>query len=323
MQLEFSMVVTLATLALLTMRPQLAFEFIDRFIPAKKPEEKSWERLLMFKKGGGSAPSPDPAIGQAALKEAQLGEAWLAESQKQFAVANERQAAQDKIANEVTQQQLGASKQAQEWATADRDRYKNVYKPMQDDFIDTAKNWDSEARQQTVADEAKADVLTNAAQQRMSTQRSQAAMGVSPTSGRFAGINAAQDASTALSAAGAQNTARNQVRKEGVALRSDAINMGSGLAVNPATSLGLGVSAGSSAMGTTSGNNAQSAGNGQILNSGYQGAMNGYGQQASILNQQYGNTLNAWNAQQSANASATGGMMSGVGSVVGMGMVAF
>lgn len=327
MQVEFSLIATLLAAAFLftQMRPQLAFEFIglDPERDDREPESKPWEALLLFKKGGGSAPSPDPAIGQAALKEAELGEEWLAFSREQFGVANERQAEQDKIANEVTQQQLDASRQAQQWATVDRDRYNKTFKPLQDEFIDTAKNWDSAERQQKVADEAKADVLTNASEQRAASERNMASMGVSPTSGRFAGVERAGELGTTLAAAGAQNNARNTVRNQAVAMKADAINMGSGLAVNPASSLGLGVSAGSAAMGTTSANNAQAAGNAQIMGNGYKAAMSGYGNQASILNQQYGNQLNAWQAQQQASANSTGALAGGIGSMVGMGMMAF
>ena len=51
--------------------------------------------------------------------------------------------------------------------------------------------------------------------------------------------------------------------------------------------------------------------------------MQGLSSQASILNQQYGNQLNAWSAQQQASASNSSGMMGGIGSMVGMGLVAF
>ena len=285
----------------------------------KREDQPAWAELLMFKKGGGSAPSPDPAIGQAALKEAQLGEDWLKFSQEQFGVANERQKEQDKLASEVTKNQLDAAKQAQGWATQDRERYQNTYVPLENEFIDKANSWDSVERQQTVAGEAKADVLTNAAQQRGATQRQMAGMGVSPTSGRFAGVDRAQETATALSAAGAQNTARNTVRNQAVDMKANAINMGKGMAVNPATSLGLGVNSGSAAYGTTAANNQQSAGNTGIVGQGYQGAMNGYNSQAGILNQQYQGQLSAWQANQ----QATGGLMSGIGSLAGMGMVAF
>lgn len=313
-----------AFLIIRNLRPPFEFAyayagFEDFDLNQEKEERPAWHDLVMFKKGGGKAPSPDPAIGQAALKEAQLGEDWLKFAEKQFADSSKRQDAQDKLANEVTRNQLEASKQAQGWATADRKRYDEVFKPLQDEFIDTAKNWDSAERQDKLAAEAKADVMNNASLARQASERNMASMGVDPTSGRYAGVARSGEVATGLAAAGAQNTARNTVRKEGVAMRADAVNMGNGLAVNPATSLGLSSSTGSAAMGTTAGNNAQAAGNASIMGQGYQAAMQGYGNQANILNQQYNNQLNAWQANQ----NASGQLWSGIGSVAGMGLMAF
>lgn len=317
-----------AVLIIRNLRPPFDFAYayagFDHFgEDTEKEERPAWHDLVMFKKGSSKAPSPDPAIGQAALKEAQLGEDWLAFAREQFKTSTDRQVEQDKLANEVTRNQLDASRQAQGWATADRQRYDEVFKPLQDEFIDTAKNWDSAERQDKLAAEAKADVINNATMARQASERNMASMGVDPTSGRYAGVDRAGSQATALAAAGAENTARNTVRKEGVAMRADAVNMGSGLAVNPATSLGLSSQTGSAAMGTTSANNAQSAGLGSIMGQGYQGAMQGYGSQASILNQQYANQLNAWQAKEQANASATGGLWGGIGSMAGMGLMAF
>ena len=317
-----------AVLIIRNLRPPFDFAYayagFDHFSEDTEKEERpAWHDLVMFKKGSSKAPSPDPAIGQAALKEAQLGEDWLAFAREQFKTSTDRQVEQDKLANEVTRNQLDASRQAQGWATADRQRYDEVFKPLQDEFIDTAKNWDSAERQDKLAAEAKADVINNATMARQASERNMASMGVDPTSGRYAGVDRAGSQATALAAAGAENTARNTVRKEGVAMRADAVNMGSGLAVNPATSLGLSSSTGSAAMGTTSANNAQSAGLGSIMGQGYQAAMQGYGSQASILNQQYANQLNAWQAKEQANASATGGLWGGIGSMAGMGLMAF
>lgn len=307
------------------LHPQFALAFVGGFPDdqPKKDEPKPWEALLMFKKGGGSAPSPDPNIGKAALLEAQTGQDYLNFAKQQFAVANERQAEQDKLSTKVTNQQLKASQMGMDWAEQDRNRYNNVFQPLQDEFIDTAKNWDSEERQNKLAAEAKADVLNNAAQQRGQAQRQMTAMGVDPTSGRYANIDRSGELATTLAAAGAENTARNQIRKEGVAMKGDAINLGSGLAVNPASSLGLGVSSGSAAYGTTASNNGQSASNASIVGNGYQTAMQGYNSQASILNSQYQNQLSAWQTQQSINAQNQSGLLGGIGSVVGMGMVAF
>ena len=282
-------------------------------------DDQPWLDLVMFKKGGSSAPAPDPQIGQAAIMNAELGEDWLEFAYKQFDVANERQVEQDKIANQVTQQQLAASKQSQEWATQDRERYDTVFKPLQDQFIDDAKNWDSAERQAGRAAEARADVINNATLARQASERNMASMGVDPTSGRYAGVSRAGEQATALAAAGAENNARNAVRKEGVAMRGEAINLGSGLGINPATSLGLSSSTGSAAYGTTAANNAQAAGNAGIVGQGFQGAMSGNSSMAGILNQQHQNQVQAWSADQQAQGSLWGG----IGSAAGMGLMAF
>lgn len=318
---EIPYILTLLVAVAMFMQPQLAYAFISPGDqePEKKPEEKPWEKLLMFKKGGSSAPSPDPNIGKAAMKQAELGESWLNFAQEQFKVSNERQKEQDVLANQVTQQQLDSSKQAQQWATEDRNRYNNTFKPLEDQFINKAQNWDSAERQQQQASEAKADVLNNASQQRQATERNMASMGVDPTSGRYAGVERAGENATALAAAGAENNARNTVRNQALSLQADAVNMGKGLAVNPASSLGLSTSAGSAAMQTTAGNNAQAAGLSSIMGQGYQAAMTGYGNQANTLNQQYQNQLNAWQANQQQSNS----LWSGLGSLAGMGLMAF
>jgi len=289
----------------------------------EKEERPAWHDYVMFKKDAAPAPSPDPAIGQAAIRNIELGEDFLDFSKEQFKVSTERQKEQDKIAKQVTDQQLAASKQSQEWATEDRKRYEDVFKPLQDKFIDDAKNWDSADRQSERAAEAKADVMNNASLARQAGERNMASMGVSPTSGRFAGVSRAGEMATGLAAAGAENTARNTVRKEGVAMRGEAINLGSGLGVNPATSLGLSSSTGSAAFGTTAGNNAQAAGLGGIVGQGYQGAMGGNSSAAGILNQQYGNQLQAWQAQTQADSQASSSLWGGLGSVAGMGLMAF
>lgn len=271
----------------------------------------------MGKKTSVAAPQADPNVGLAAQAQAELGRDWLAESTRQFEIANKRQVGIDDVTKQVTQQQLASSQQAQQWATQDRARYTGTFLPMQDRFIQDANNWDSAGRQQTVAAEARADVMTAAEQGRQTAQRQAAAMGLDPTSGRYAAIERTGNSGTALAAAGAQNAARSQVRREGMALRGDAINLGSGLGVNPAASLGLGVQAGSAAMqgGLAAAGNARA--NVAGLQGGYQTAMSGYQNQASILGQQDQRALSAWTAQTQANAQSSAGMMTGLGSLAG------
>lgn len=269
-------------------------------------------------KKGGSAPAPDPNIGIAALKSAETGEQWLSVAKEQFGVANERQAKLDDLTNQVTGEQLKSMQQANDWAASDRERYIGTFRPMEDEFIKTAENWDSPERQAEVAAEAKADVQGAAATAQQARERQMSGMGINPASGRFAGVEAAAGNTTALASAGAQNAARKQVRAQAIGLKGDAINMGRGLPSQATQALGLGAQTGNSIVGNNVQSNASWTTGTDILKSGYSMAMQGYGQQASILNEKYRSELAGWKDQQDANTKSVGGLMSGVGTLAGM-----
>jgi hypothetical protein len=179
-----------------------------------------------------------------------------------------------------------------QWAGEDRDRYKNVFQPLQDQFIQEARDYASPARMQGAANEAGADVALATRQAGDQRTRQAMATGVSPMSGRFMNASAKAGTDGALAMAGAKNLARRNVEQVGQGMRASAINMGSGLAVNPGTSMGLSNGAGQAGFG---------------------GAMQGYGQQANILGKQYDQQMQAWQAKQSS-LGAIGGAL---GSVAG------
>lgn len=220
--------------------------------------------------GGGSAPKADPNIGIAALKSANTGEKMLSWMQDQAQITNQ-------------------------WAAEDRDRYETVFQPLQDQYIAEAQNWDSAERKDAQASQAVADVRLQAKAADQTRVRQAMAMGVNPNSGRFASAAAKGATDTALAAAGAGNLARRQVEAEAEAKMANAINMGSGLAVNPATSLGLS--------------------NGAVSTGG-SAALQGYNQQGSLLNQQYQNQLQSWQASQASSS----GIFGGLGSLLGTGL---
>jgi hypothetical protein len=217
---------------------------------------------------GGSAPDQDPNMGRAALLSARTGRMMLDWMREQANVTNR-------------------------WAEEDRQRYQDIFIPMQDAFIREANTYDSPERMSAAADRAGADVALAARQQRGQMQRQLGAMGISPASGRAMGAFSNMAMDTALATAGARNLARRQVEDQARNMRAAAINMGQGLAVNPGTSMGLS-------------NNAGQAGFG--------GAMQGYGQQANILNQDYNNRYEAWAARQ----GMLGGLASGLGTLGGV-----
>ena len=281
--------------------------------------------MCFYGKGGGSsAPSPDPNIGLAALKNAQLGDSWLAFAKEQFAVGNERQEATDALNTRVIEQQLGVQEQANKWAQEDRARYKEVFQPLENDFIKTANEYASPEKQEEAAAEARSAVMQSMEMQRQSNERQMASMGVvRPDSGRFAGITRAQDMNTALAAAGAQNGARQMIRDKGIALRGDAINLGRGLPSSAATAYGIGINSGNSAVANNASGNANFYANQGIMTSGFQGAIGANSSAGSMLNSLYGNQISAWQAQQQANATSAAGIGSMVGTLGGAAITAY
>lgn len=218
-------------------------------------------------KKGGSAPSADPRVGDAAMKSAETGEKYLSFMQGQADVANQ-------------------------WAGEDRARYQGTFQPLEDAYIAEAGAYASPERKAVAATEAVADVRQQATIARGSMDRRLAATGVMPGSGR-AMETASHDAmSEGLAAAGAANNARRTVEATGEAMKANAINLGKGLAVNPATSLGLANQAGSA---------------------GFNGQMSGYGQQGQMLNMQFGQQMDAYNAKSAQSA----GLGQAVGSIIG------
>lgn len=273
--------------------------------------------------GGGSAPAADPNIGIAARENIQLGKDWLTFAQDQFDAGNVRQAQTDELNTAVIDQQLATQEQANQWAQEDRARTLSTFQPVEDQFVETAKNFDTPEKQAAAAAAAKADVMAGAATTNQANQRAMASMGISPTSGRFAGIARAQDTNTALAAAGAQNNARNMIRDKGLALKADAINMGKGLASSTAAAYGIGTNAGNSAVANNQSGNQNFYANQNVMNQGMSGAVGANNSAGSMLNQLYGNQLNAWSAQQQSNATSSAGIGQLVGTTAIAGATAF
>jgi hypothetical protein len=111
-------------------------------------------------------------------------------------------------------------------------RYRDKFRPVQDQIVSDAMTWDSAGRLDSEAAKAKSDVMSNAQAQRDASQRSMMSMGVNPNSGRFAGVERATDTMTALGAAGAQNSARDNARMQAQQLRGQAASLGQQVLAN-------------------------------------------------------------------------------------------
>ena len=180
-----------------------------------------------------------------------------------------------------------------QWADEDRSRYKDTFEPLEDQYIRDAEAHDSQERMGQRVSTARVDAQLMGQQAQDAAQRQQAAMGVTPNAGRSLALDQTARMQTGLMALGAGNQARREVRAEADNMRANAINLGKGMAVNPGTSIGLSNSA---------------------MSSGFSGAMAGYGQQGNLLNTQYQQKMQSYQANQDQAA----GLFGAAGSVIGM-----
>lgn len=254
-----------------------------------------------------SPPKPDPRIGQAAVMQAQIGmraqEAAEGFAQQQIDMSREYQ-----------DYMMGQAEITNGWAEEDRSRYTDVAVPLQDDWIAEANAYDSPERKAMAADEASADVRQQFALGRQQMQRSNAAVGVTPGSGRSQSNMNRLQAQESLGAAGAANGARRQTEATGRQLKATSINMLGGLAVNPGTSMGMSTSAGAGGMAAATNGITSAAG---TTMGGAQAAMGGQQGMISGLNTQFQQQMQGYEAKN----AAMNNLAAGVGQAAGYAMM--
>lgn len=258
-------------------------------------------------KGSSSAPSADPRIGEAAIKNVELGNEWLDFAKSQSEVANERQKTTDALTTRVTEQALATAEKNNAIADEQYAYYKDTFQPVEKQMVDEANNYDSAERKDAVAGQAAMEVGKQFAATRDANTRNMARMGINPNSGKFQASANSTAVQEALGKASASTKARTDAENMGIMLRKDAANFGRNMTGTAAQAYSTGLNAGNAAVGSNATANQTWASNNAIMTNGYSGAMSANNSAANILNSQYGNQLNAWAAENSASAASSGG----------------
>jgi len=249
------------------------------------------------------APKPDPKIAKALQAQVNLGNDYLSFAKEQFAVSQERQKSIDALTTEISTYFLDIAKE-------DRARYDTTFKPLEDQFVKTAQEFDSPERQAEAAAKAKATVQSAAAVERGASDRNLASVGVKPDSGRYAGLDRAFGLGTELTSVNAQNAARNEVRDKGLALKGAAIDLGRGISAS-------GTAAAGSASQPSLAANAQWQATPGIVQPGYASAQQGYVNQATGLTNLYSTQADIYNTQAKLASANAAGIGSFAGTVAG------
>lgn len=272
---------------------------------------------------GGSHPDSTPLYLQAMLQ-AQA----LANQQTQQALENKRadeqfewskQAYADAQAQAVpiNAQQLKNMQQQYDIAKQAQDRYTQTFIPLEDQYIASAKGWDTPEAEAAAAGAAEANVAQQLQEGRSAATRALQAYGIDPGSPKYANLEIGSRTGGAAATAGAGNQAISQRQQEGLQLLQNASTMGRNLQPTALQGYAGSNASGTGVIGNTNMINTTGA---STMGTGLQwGQMGlGYGQLGNQSIGNIGSTFNNLYQGQVAQADAeTQGLYGLAGAVVG------
>lgn len=239
-------------------------------------------------------------------------------AQDQLQWARQQDTMNRETLNRVLDIQLPAMQSSADAAVKDRQRYEQVFQPLENNLINEAQNFDSPERKTQEQGRAIADVNTAFDSQRRNALQRLESYGVDPSQTRNAALDIGVRTQQAAAQAQAATGATRNTEATGRALRADAVNLGRGLPSQVAQSYGTALQAGNSAV--AGGVNTTGAGAGAVQSAvPFQGqALQGINQGANIQNQQYANQQQNWQAGQDQTMS----WINAASGIAGMAMIA-
>jgi hypothetical protein len=275
-------------------------------------------------KGGGGAPAPDPNIGAAQLKLAEISEEYLRQWKMEvWPMLKETTLKQDIRADE--QFALDKEMQMKQIKAADTAMEEYITKgtPLRSELYKQALEAGGESDVNRMGALAMGDVKSQFGIQSDANRRQMKAYGIDPTSGRYQGQERTAGVMEAATSAAAQTKARDAAIQLGWAKKMDAAALAQGQFGNQASSTGLALSAGAQALGAGQTTMANAGAMGSSMNQAYGGAMQGWGQVGQLGVQKYNADVNAYNATQAAGGASSAGLGAGIGALAGAGIKAY
>lgn len=266
---------------------------------------------------GGSAPAPDPAIGQAALDNAALSKEALAWYKDLY--ANELlplQKEQQATGKALVEKYLSTMDKQNQFADEQNDYYQNTFKPIEKKMADEAMNYDSAENVARRSGIAGANVEQSFSQAQQENARNLSRYGLNPNSSAFAATNDRLLRSGALAKAGAETGAAFDTADKAVALRAGASNFGRNMPNTASNYYTNANNSGNSAMNTSTQMNNTAVNNAGVMGNGFNTAISGNQSAGNLMLGQYQGQMQGYQA----NAQAQSGMMQGIGTMVGMGL---
>lgn len=258
--------------------------------------------------GPGDPPSADPAVGQAAKENAAVAQEQLAFNKQVYEEGKPRQAEMDALAEQVVNQQLDIGAKSAALSQDYTDYMKGTFRPIEQALAGEAATAGGAADQEKLAGEAGVDVSTNFEASRAAQLRDMSRVGVNPNSGAYLSADTSSRVMEAATRAKAMNDARTQAKNLGWAKKMDVANVGRNLPSNQATSAGIALNAGNSAVSNAAAPNTMANQNAAQMNAGYAGSVNANTAAGGLYLGQFGAQMQGYNAQQQAEADKWSGI---------------
>lgn len=263
--------------------------------------------------GQDAPPGADPAIGESAKANAKVAADTLEFNKQVYAEGRPRQQMIDDLTGKVVNSQLKSQDQSNALAEDYANYMKGTFRPVEKSLVDEASK-DTASEAELAASEAGAGVSQQFGAARQNKAREMAAMGINPNSGRWNSVTQESMDAEAAVKADAMNKARVAGRSLSWAKRMDAAGLGRNLPSNQATSAGLALTAGNSAVSNVAAGGINARADAGQMNSGFSGTVNANNSAGNLYLGQYDAQLKGYAAQQAADAAK----WQGVGTAAGM-----
>jgi hypothetical protein len=265
---------------------------------------------------GGAPAAPDYSL--LALSSQQAAQTAAQTSREQLDWAKQQYADQAPVTKAVMQSMVDTQTAQNQNAAEAQKRLQSTYYPIENQFAATAQGYNDPARAQERSAAAQADVASTFAGQRQAALSSLEGYGIDPSQTRYGALDLGTRISQAAAQAAAGTTSRQQSEATGLALQGEAINIGRGYPGQVAQAYGTAINAGSG--GVNAGLNTSST---------YGNLMGSPATWAGLQNQSLAGAVNAQNtgfqnqlSSFNANAAIAANQSSGIGGLVGAGIVA-
>lgn len=264
--------------------------------------------------GGKNKAPAAPDYSQIAAQQSEAAKLARQTSIEQLDWAKQQFAENKELMERVLDTQLPIMEREAEEGQKLRERYNEVFQPIEDSLIQESKDYASGARSDYDAGRAVASVGQAFESARSNALARMESYGIDPSQTRSAALDAGIRVQEAAAKAAAGTQSRLNTENVGRALRSEAINIGRGLPGNIAQAYGTAMQAGQAGMGNalqTTASGANTIGTGSQWFGNQQSALGSWG---NMIGKQYEGQMQAYNAKNQQSSS----MGSSIGSIAGM-----